>query len=224
VIVLVHTLALHMKRFAGREVKRSASRAQGPEAETLRRWKFHPPLVLLSCLLIGAVPTTDIIEWRAARPLHWSDYKGNVPYPTKHGAATAIEVRSSNAFPDWNHVTYDVTCVVIKSGSWVKPELRADSALLNHERRHFDLAECSARTLRSILQKESVSIQECNQRLQVLRDSMYAAWVGIDTRYDLETAHGTIAQEQERWAKKIAHTLDSLSAYTEPHFVVELKR
>jgi hypothetical protein len=53
---------------------------------------------------------------------------------------------------------------------------------------------------------------------------MYAAWVGIDTRYDLETAHGTIAQEQERWAKKIAHTLDSLSAYTEPHFVVELKR
>ena len=36
VVALVHTLALHMKRFANREGKRSASRAQGPEAESLR--------------------------------------------------------------------------------------------------------------------------------------------------------------------------------------------
>jgi hypothetical protein len=36
VVVLGHTLALHMKRSAGREVKRSAARTQGPEAETLR--------------------------------------------------------------------------------------------------------------------------------------------------------------------------------------------
>ena len=36
-MVLVHTLALHMKRFAGREGKRSASMALGAEAETLRK-------------------------------------------------------------------------------------------------------------------------------------------------------------------------------------------
>ncbi|HRN36984.1 MAG TPA: hypothetical protein PLL18_08735 [Flavobacteriales bacterium] len=39
----------------------------------------------------------------------------------------------------------------------------------------------------------------------------------------METSHGTIAKEQARWAKKIAHTLDSLSAYSEPRFVVALK-
>ncbi len=32
----------------------------------------------------------------------------------------------------------------------------------------------------------------------------------------------TIAKEQARWANKVAHTLDSLAAYSEPRFVVEL--
>jgi hypothetical protein len=64
---------------------------------------------------------------------------------------------------------------------------------------------------------------ECNQRLQVLRDSISSEWRGVHGKYDLETSHGTIAKEQARWAKKIAHTLDSLAAYSEPRFVVELK-
>ncbi len=37
VVALVHTLALHVKRFAGGEVRRSASRAQGAEVKALRR-------------------------------------------------------------------------------------------------------------------------------------------------------------------------------------------
>jgi hypothetical protein len=55
VAVLVHTLALTMKRLAGREVKRSASRAQGHEAETLRPFSllaltnFLWAILLVSC-------------------------------------------------------------------------------------------------------------------------------------------------------------------------------
>jgi hypothetical protein len=56
-MVLVHTLALHMKRFAGREVKRSASRAQGPEAETLRRLKAAALIIALH--LTSCTPNTD---------------------------------------------------------------------------------------------------------------------------------------------------------------------
>jgi hypothetical protein len=62
VVALVHTLALHMKRFAGREGKRSASRAQGPEAETLRWWKVNRAVGLFSLFsMISCVPgkTTD---------------------------------------------------------------------------------------------------------------------------------------------------------------------
>ena len=165
----------------------------------------------------------DVVMWSTTRPLQWSDFQGAVPYQSPYGAAIKYEVRSTNSFPDWHHVVYEVTCVMVKGGSWVKPECRADTALLNHERIHFDLAECSARSLRSQLQHERVSIKECNQRLQLLRDSINASWLSIEGRYDLETTHGTVAKEQARWAKKIAHTLDSLAAYSEPRFVVELK-
>lgn len=179
--------------------------------------------ILLAFVSIGGVPHSTNIEWSSTVPLQWSDYQARVPHGAKYGAVTAIEVHSTNTFPDWHRVVYNVTCVMIRDRSWFKPEFMSDTALLNHERRHFDLAECSARSLRSILQREQVSIEECNQRLQILRDSVYHVWVSVDMRYDLETSHGTIAKEQERWTKKIAQTLDSLSPYSEPRFVVELK-
>jgi hypothetical protein len=183
----------------------------------------------LICLLlilasVRATVPSDVIQWGNVYPLQWTDYKAQVPHQAEHGAVTAYEVRSTNKFLDWQHVTYEVTRVMIKNRSWVKPEFRSDSALLGHERLHFDLAECSARALRSRLHMERTSVKECNQRLEELRDSTHGSWLSIEARYDLETAHGTVAKEQARWARKIAHTLDSLAAYNETRFVVELKR
>jgi hypothetical protein len=180
-------------------------------------------LCLLLLVSVGATVPAGVIEWSSSHHLQWSDYQGRIPYQPDHGAVTAYEVRSTNTYPDWHHVTYEVACVMLKCKSWVKPEFRTDSALLNHERLHFDLAECSARALRSSLHKERMSIKECNQRLQLLRDSINTTWLDVQDRYDAETFHGTIAKEQARWARKIAHTLDSLAAYSEPRFVVELK-
>lgn len=180
-------------------------------------------VTLLLLLFIGATSPPDVVAWSPKRPLQWLDYQGRVPEQAQYGAVTGYKVRSTNTFPDWHHVEYKVVCVMIKDASWVKPEHRADSALLSHERLHFDIAECSARTLRRSLQQNRLSIQECNQHLQLIGDSINTDWLGVQDLYDLETAHGTVAKEQARWAKKIAHTLDSLAAYNEPRFVVELK-
>lgn len=67
------------------------------------------------------------------------------------------------------------------------------------------------------------SLEASTIKVPVVRDSVNTAWNSIQELYDLETAHGTIAKEQARWAKKVAHTLDSLAEYSEPRFVVELK-
>jgi predicted secreted Zn-dependent protease len=95
--------------------------------------------------------------------------------------------------------------------------------LLEHERVHFDIAECNARVLRSQL-RTLASYDECVYRIQIVRDSVNAVWNNVQERYDTETAHGMITNQQARWEKNIAHTLDSLAVYSELRFVVELKR
>ena len=57
---MVHTLALHMKRFACGEVKRSAARAQAPEAETLRRFNVLIAVICLALLLLTGCKQRDL--------------------------------------------------------------------------------------------------------------------------------------------------------------------
>lgn len=179
--------------------------------------------VLLVLVSVGASAPNDVLEWSASRSLQWSDFQGQVPKHSEHAALTYCSTRSNNVFLDRERVSYEVISVVVKSKSWVRPEQKSNAALLNHERLHFDIAECSARSLRKELQLSRVSINECNQRLQLLRDSIGSVWSGMHSQYDSETSHGTIAEAQARWAKQIAYMLDSLDAYSEPQFVVELR-
>lgn len=184
---------------------------------------FRVPTALMLLVLLGAFVQSDVIEWSASRPLQWTDFQGRVPEYSEHAALTFCSTRSNNVFLNREQVSYEVISVVVKSKSWVRAEQKGNAALLDHERLHFDIAECSARSLRKELQLSRVSINECNHRLQLLRDSISSAWSRTQSQYDLETAHGTIAKEQARWANKVAHTLDSLAAYSEPRFVVALK-
>ena len=170
----------------------------------------------------GATAPTSIIEWNATRPLQWSDYQGHAPSNTEHSALTYSSVRSNSTFLDRQHIAHVVTCVVVKSKSWVKPDHSHDTTLLGHERLHFDITECNARALRSRLARMT-SFDECANHIPMIRDSVNMAWNAVQDRYDLETSHGTLAKEQARWARKIAYELDSLAAYGEPRFVVALK-
>lgn len=181
-------------------------------------------LTLLPVLLLsfGAVPPNDLVEWNASRPLQWADFQGRVPEHSEHAALTYYSVRSNATFLDRQRLSHEVTCVFVKSRSWVRSERRTDTTLLQHERLHFDIAECNARALRSALLLVT-SFEGATQKVPVVRDSVNAVWNRVHERYDTETSHGTIAPEQARWTKKIAHTLDSLSAYSEPRFVVALK-
>lgn len=179
-------------------------------------------IILLFVAFCYGTTLPEVVTWSKSLRLQWSDYQGVVPGQSEHGAVTTYEVRRSNSFPDWHHVACEVKCVMIKERSWVKPELRADSVLLNHERLHFDIAECSARSLRCSLQRERVSALAFNERFQMLADSIHGSWGIIEELYDAETNHGTIPSEQAKWGQQISHILDSLTVYSEQRFVVEL--
>ena len=179
-------------------------------------------LCLIMLVSVGAIKPSDTIQWSTHRSLQWSDYQGNSQEFSEHAALTYYSVRSNSTFLDRRHLSHEVTCVFVKSRSWVRPEHSADTTLLNHERQHFNLAECNARALRSALLRIT-SFDASTRKVPSVRDSVNTAWNRIQELYDKETSHGTIANEQTRWAKKIAHTLDSLAAYSEPRFVVDLK-
>lgn len=187
-----------------------------------RRHSSTPLRIVLATLLFSSIAATvpsDTVVWSATHPLEWLDYQAHVPKGSEHAAVTYYSVRSNNKFLDWQHVAYEVTCVLVKSKSWVRPEHIGDTTLLGHERLHFDIAECNARVLRGELRK-LMSVDDCVRRVQSVRDSVNSAWKLVQDQYDVETAHGTISKEQLKWRGRIEHTLDSLAEYVDSRFVV----
>lgn len=185
----------------------------------------HKALCLLPAITLQTVASiqTNDIEWNAIRKLHWSDYRGQVPSNPEHSAITSYSVHSDSRFLDTRRVSHTVQCLFHPKQSWVQFTHLSDSTLLRHEQLHFDIAECNARALRSAL-CGLTSYSTLPVRVSQVRDSINTMWELVQANYDVETSHGTIIKKQALWAKKIAHTLDSLAAYSEPRFVVELKR
>lgn len=139
---------------------------------------------------------------------HYTDFQGRVPEHSEHAAQTYYSVRSNPTFLDKDHLLHEVTCVFVKSKSWVRANSKGNTALLDHERLHFDIAECNARALRSAL-LSITSSKEAPLLVPMISDSVNASWKLVHSQYDLETAHGTIAKEQARWAWR--HTANRAS-------------
>ncbi len=94
-------------------------------------------------------------------------------------------------------------------GSWVISS-KADRALLDHERRHFDLNEVYARRLRAELSRIAASGRSADEVKRVLKerinetaDRVLSTLAGMQELYDGETLHGTDPSAQALWGSRI---------------------
>ena len=176
--------------------------------------------LLVIFLLLIPQQGADSFEWNEDRPLKWSDFNGRPDQMSEHAAATHYEVHSMNSYPEQDAVQYEIVCRFNRKRSWVHPSERRNLGLLAHEQLHFDMAECAARTLRSVLH-EPVSRLECNDWFMHKRDSVLQAWEEIQLEYDKQTGHGIDREAQKVWEKRISSTLNGLSDYSGTIFSVE---
>jgi hypothetical protein len=146
------------------------------------------------------------MDWRAQRPLHWDDFQGHPKPETGVDAVSSCGIRCDPELRRDGTLRFEVNAYFSHHDSWVDAG-DANNYLLEHEQRHFDLAELYARKLRKELQATAFERGKINTQIQQTYDRMFRAYKKAQKTYDAESAHSTDLEAQQRWDRWIADEL-----------------
>ena len=138
----------------------------------------------------------------STRRLTWDDFQGDPPTEGSEGAVTSYTIYSAwkcrgDAFD------FRVVAGFRSRQSWVKAIVLKDSVqrrtVLGHEQTHFDLAEVHARLMRRAFRELKRPCRQSDGELSALAQRLGQTEKAEQRRYDAETKHGLMGDEQARW-------------------------
>jgi len=203
----------------------------------LRIWA----LLFFLLLAIGGLSSFNdsgtIKLWMEKDKLTWADFQGKLDpqvlaenhvkqsedIVTEEGTRhteTAAYCSHTLSFRSWYEngmITYEVKTLFNKLKSWKNTQ---SAYILNHEQRHFDLAEVHARMLRQYLKD---SVQKFDRQMQ---NKIMSRFMQLDNEaqadYDAATQHSELIEEQEKYDAYIDDLLKGYADYAEPRFSVKI--
>lgn len=159
----------------------------------------------------------DKIIWSEARPLTWDDFKGETQDIAHSVAETNAGFKASWHFiNNYKKLEFKVYAYFIPSKSWFEKEHGTDY-VLNHEQRHFDIAEIFARKLRrrfTAIRSGDISTLN-NKKLSAIYKEVFAEYDRFQQLYDEETESGVNEEVQEKWNQRIDTLLENLVAFAQ---------
>lgn len=178
-------------------------------------------MILLSgTAALSFMPANDLCKrWDKNVKLTWGDFTGIVPVNPQHGAITHAGINYTSSFIN-DTLNLDIIACFTKNQSWVDVEKESDYAL-DHEQRHFDIAEINARKFRQYALKWDGKYN-ITTYLSDGSDIFFKSMNDMQTLYDKETRHSQNKPFQQKWDKKIDSLLNVYSAYENP--LVKLPR
>ena len=175
--------------------------------------------VVAALSLATAALAQDAIEWSSERRLSKADFKGRAPANAGNASLSRLHIELSwgceaGALVASARATFD------PSQSWWRTTpaniwgaerrgVQADAQLLEHEQLHFDLTEIAARKIRKRFDDLKDACDDPKGTETIADDiaKIDRELQEDQRRYDRETAHGTNAMAQSRWAGRIRKLL-----------------
>ena len=162
----------------------------------------------------------EIIPWNDTIKLTWDNFKGK-PKEWGNKAITCSTIYSKYESSDIPDLKINVRACFIKKESWKKDKCPSDYHL-NHEQKHFDIAEIYARKLRRLLadtvfKSKMVAKKEIPK---IIRNNN-KSFNEFQELYDKETNHSINKEQQVLWDAKIENELTVLRNYT--NNIVDIK-
>ncbi len=159
--------------------------------------------------------TNNAIEWKAKQKIEWKDFIGTMPGSFDYDANSAIKIRLSYKSKK-DKLKYRVCLFFIKDESFYRTPSDTTEYILNHEQKHFDIGEISARVLRKDLYELSISNETItSDKINGLYIKCMEYCKAVQKEYDTETFRSQNIEKQEIWNVRIVKMLDSLSKYKE---------
>ena len=85
--------------------------------------------------------------------------------------------------------------------------------LLNHEQRHFDLAESGAREFRKKLKQARFTPENFQKEVQNITREIDEKYKKLQQQYDKESDHSRNEEKQNEWNQKIDSMLKGFEEY-----------
>ncbi|TXF79649.1 DUF922 domain-containing protein [Chryseobacterium sp.] len=158
------------------------------------------------------------IFWKEGAPLVWENFQGiknetggdNVVAYTYCGwMYTGMKSTNPNA-----RIDIKLQTVFSPEKSWKDP-LKINEEVLNHEQKHFDIAELFARKLRKEIAEKIKTSRDFDRYFKPLYNRYFADYQKFQDRYDGETRHGTNKEKQLEFNTYIAAELNKYQQYQE---------
>ncbi len=166
-------------------------------------------------------PSTALVPWNPIRKLVYEDFKQEIPLTSRHSAVSSVSIdvsyRTKGAV-----LYYDIKCHFDQTTSWMKIK---NPWILNHEQRHFDIAELHARKIRAFFNSctnRTISKADIDNAINAL----YISNSEMQRLYDKETNHSIDEPGQKKWDDFVSSQLDSLDTYLqeEGNIICKIKR
>jgi hypothetical protein len=186
------------------------------QAKDLMFDKFVVAFFLLSaniahscCLFQDILPTDSIIEWQSHRLLKESDFKGVVDLADFDALTFTRVSYFSITYPKGKY-SFFVKASFFPNKSWKRSQM--SPMLLMHEQVHFNIAELVARRVRAHVRGAEIDNHNFDQYVLEI-DEIIKERHMLGDKYDQETFHGQIENQQLEWQKNIDEQLAELKEY-----------
>jgi len=161
-------------------------------------------------MLRGDLAADHAFAWSAGRPLAWRDFQGSPPSEGSEGAKISYTLYSG-----WKckgaAFEFRMIAGFRPRRSWVKAVVLNDSlqrrTVLGHEQTHFDLAEVHARRMQRAFGDLARPCARTDAELSALAQRLTQEEKAEQRRYDEETNHGLLADQQAAWSRDVAQRL-----------------
>ena len=181
-------------------------------------------IILTLLLLSFQVNDEEYIYWSKSNKLKWSYFTSKTS--SGNNVKGAYIFTDINCYADFlgNDIKVFVTARMQRCNSWVVESDKSDY-LLNHEQRHFDLAEVYSRRIKKELNDfEDLNIKNDDFEIQfnATVSKLLDEFDKIQTQYDQETKHSHNKVKQTEWDKYIDRQLKIYEEYSEDSITIVL--
>ena len=158
----------------------------------------------------------SMILWTNSRKLIFDDFKGNPPPKCRTDSLRTLAMTGTDfAYDYWSNeegYVVNLECLFNKNRSWIRPEWRSNEQVINHEQRHFDLAEVYIRKVRKKFLDEKLEYLNY-YILDSIMFSIDKELRVMEQMYDAEAGRLENAQMQRVWDLKIDSMLNVSNKY-----------
>jgi hypothetical protein len=163
----------------------------------------------------------DNLVFKPGKSINWSDFQATPVMTSEAAAITNAGFGLNLSFKEKKNtveLVIDVNCSFSKRRSWVK-EMYKNDYILNHERRHFDIAFIHSALFMQRLRQAAFTRENYVSLVEKIYRESAEKMSRFQNEYDAETSHSRIPEKQAAWDQKIASLLDKVIRAEEAYAV-----